>query len=258
MIPALRSLAVLASAFAFALAGCGDDVGGGDGGKPRLTVLAAASLTEAFEQYGGQFDAAAVRLSFAGSDELAAQIRQGVEPDVYAAANTTLPEQLFEEDLVKKPVAFAGNRLVIAVPADSDEISSLDDLAADGVKLAIGSEDVPVGAYTREVLERLPGDESDAILGNVRSNEPDVSGVTGKLTQGAADAGFLYITDVAATNGRLEAIELPARLQPSVGYGIAVVEGAEQPEAAQEFIDGLLEGRGLEAMEQAGFEPPPK
>ena len=256
MIPALRSLAVLASAFAFA--GCGDDVGGGDGGKPRLTVLAAASLTEAFEQYGGQFDAAAVRLSFAGSDELAAQIRQGVEPDVYAAANTTLPEQLFEEDLVKKPVTFAGNRLVIAVPADSDEISSLDDLAAEGVKLAIGSEDVPVGAYTREVLERLAGDERAAILGNIRSNEPDVTGVTGKLTQGAADAGLLYITDVAATNGRLEAIELPDSLQPSLEYGIAVVEGADQPQAAEEFIDGLLSGPGREAMEQAGFEPPPE
>lgn len=250
-----RPMAAVATAAALALAGCGDE---GDGGEPRLTVLAAASLTDAFEQYAEQFDAATVRLSFAGSDELAAQVRQGVEPDVYAAANTSLPDQLFEEGLVERPTIFAGNRLVIAVPAGSDEVSSLDDLVGEGVQLAIGSEDVPVGAYTLEVLERLPAGERDPILANVRSNEPDVAGVTGKLTQGAADAGFLYITDIAATDGRLEAIELPDDLQPSVEYGVAVGDGADQPGLAEEFIAGLLERPGLEAMEQAGFEPPPE
>ena len=90
-------------------------------------MSAAASLKGAFEDYGKSFDAATARFSFAGSDELAAQIRQGVKPDVYAAANTKLPDQLFEDGLVEKPTIFAGNRLVIAVPADSD-IDSIDDL----------------------------------------------------------------------------------------------------------------------------------
>ena len=92
-------------------------------------MSAAASLKSAFEDYAKQFDAATVRYSFAGSDELAAQIRQGVKPDVYAAANTKLPDQLFKDGLVEKPTVFAGNRLVIAVPADSD-IDSIDDLSA--------------------------------------------------------------------------------------------------------------------------------
>ena len=90
-----------------ALAGCGDDE---ETAKPRLTVSAAASLKGAFEEYAKSFDAAGVRYSFAGSDELAAQIRQGVKPDVYAAANTKLPDRLYEDGLVEKPTVFAGER----------------------------------------------------------------------------------------------------------------------------------------------------
>ena len=194
--------------------------------------------------------------SFAGSDDLAAQIRQGVTPDVYAAANTSLPDDLYAEGLVAEPVVFASNTLVLAVPEGST-IASLEDLTADDVKLAIGDEGVPIGDYTREVLAGLPGDESEAILDNVGSLEPDVAGIVGKLTQDAVDAGFVYITDVVATDGALTAIDLPASLQPEVAYGAAVVEGAENPYGAQAFIDGLLDGEGATALADAGFGPPP-
>jgi molybdate transport system substrate-binding protein len=173
-----------------------------------------------------------------------------------AAANTELPQTLFEEGLVEEPTVFTTNRLVIAVPRGSG-IESIDDLTEPGIDLVIGAEDVPFGAYTRTVLDRLPAEQRDAILANVRSEESDVSAAVGKLTQGAADAGFTYASDVVATGDRLEAIELPEQLQPDVAYGIAVVEGSEHPEAAQEFIDGLLTGEGARALEDAGFEPPP-
>ena len=255
----MRRLLALLAVLLFA-AGCGSDYDGdsGSGDKPRLTVSAAASLKGAFEAYGKEFTDAQARFSFAGSDELAAQIRKGVEPDVFAAANTKLPDQLFDEGKVQKPVIFAGSRLVLAVPAGSTEVKSIDDLAKPGVKLGVGAESVPVGSYTREVLSRLPAGQEKAILANVRSNEPDVSGVVGKLTQGAADAGFVYVTDVVATEGKVKAIELPKSLQPSVEYGIAVVKGAKQPEQAQAFIDGLVDGAGAKALQDAGFEPPPK
>src|SRR3954464_3780133 len=107
-----RSLAALACLAL--LAGCS---GGAD--KSQLTVSAAASLKNAITDYGHQFDQATVRASFAGSDELAAQIRQGVKPDVFASANTTLPEQLYKAGLVEKPTVFAANKLVLAVPAKS-------------------------------------------------------------------------------------------------------------------------------------------
>ena len=171
-------------------------------------MSAAASLKTALTDYGAQFDDAKARFSFAGSDELAAQIRKGARPDVFASANTKLPDELFDEGLVEKPVTFAGNRLVLAVPAGS-RIAKLQDVERAGTTLAIGSESVPVGSYTRAVLSKLPEAESSAILKNVRSEEPDVSGIVGKLTQGAVDAGFVYVSDVRATGGELKAIELP-------------------------------------------------
>ena len=93
-------------------------------------MSAAASLKKAFTDYGKQFKDADARFSFAGSDELAAQIEQGVKPDVYAAANTKLPDELYAKGLVEKPTVFAGNRLVLAVPADSAKVTSLEDLEA--------------------------------------------------------------------------------------------------------------------------------
>ena len=257
-----RAAAMLAAAF-FVLAtatGCGgedEDPVGAPEGAPELTVSAAASLKTALTSYAEGFTPARARLSFAGSDELAAQIRQGVKPDVYASANTKLPETLFEEGLVEEPKAFAASSLVLAVPARSDAIESLDELGEEGVTLAIGAEAVPVGAYTREVLARLDPVDSKRILANVRSSEPDVAGIVGKLTQGAVDAGFVYLTDVTATDGRLKAIELPARLQPQVAYGVAVVKGAKNPDGARQFVDGLLNGDGADALRAAGFEPPP-
>ncbi len=248
--------AVLCLALA-AIVGCGsdDDEPAAQDEQPRLIVSAAASLSDALTACSKEFEGADVKLSFAGSDELAAQIRQGVKPDVYAAANTKLPDELSKEGLLSKPVAFATNELVIAVPKDS-EVRSVHDLARDGLKLAIGSESVPIGSYTREVLSRLPRPESDAILANVRSNEPDVKGIVGKLTQGAADAGLVYVTDVNAAGERLRSVELPADLEPGVTYAAGVVKGAKQPDEAREFIDGLTEGACADALAEAGFGAP--
>lgn len=232
-------------------AGCGDD----EDASPRLVVSAASSMTEALTACTPDFSGADVRLSFAGSDELAAQIRQGVKPDVYAAANTSLPDELNREGLLSKPVEFATNELVIAVPKDS-EVQSVEDLARDGVKLAIGSESVPIGSYTRELLARLPQPESDAILANVRSNEPDVKGIVGKLTQGAADAGFVYVTDVNAADAELRSVRLPADLEPHVTYAAGVVRGAKQPGEARQFVDGLAHGACADALAKAGFGAP--
>ncbi len=226
------------------------------GSTQKIVVSAAASLKQALTRYGDQFDGGAVRLSFAGSDELAAQIRQGVKPDVFAAANTKLPEQLFKEGLVEKPVRFATNELVLAVPADGAAITSIEDLGQGGTTLAVGAEGVPVGDYTRTVLNRLPEAEAKAILAKVRSSEPDVGGIVGKLTQGAVDAGFVYRSDVKGAGGRLKAIELPERLKPTVEYGVALVKGGRNPAGGRAFVDGLLEGAGAKALRDSGFRPP--
>jgi molybdate transport system substrate-binding protein len=232
--------------------------GCGSSDEPTLKVSAAASLKPAFESYAGEFKQAKVSYSFAGSDELAAQIRQGVKPDVFAAANTRLPDELFAKGLVAKPVPFAGNRLVIAIPNGSDKVRRIEDLAKPGIRIAAGAPTVPIGSYTREALSRLGSSESGAIEKNIRSNEPDVAGVVGKVTEGAVDAGFVYATDVEASKGKLVGLELSARLQPRVVYGVAIVKGAAHPSQARAFVAGLLNGAGKSALLAAGFDPPPR
>lgn len=228
---------------------------GGDDDRTRLVVSAASSMTEALESCAPDFgdaEDADVRLSFAGSDELAAQIRQGAKVDVYAAANTRLPNELNDEGLVQNPAKFATNELVLAVPKDS-QIDSIEDLTRPGTTVVIGSESVPIGSYTRETLAKLPPAQEKAILANVRSNEPDVKGIVGKLAQGAADAGFVYVTDVNAASGELEAIELPPGLESQVTYGAAVVSKAGEPELAERFVDGLTDGDCARSLDAAGF-----
>jgi molybdate transport system substrate-binding protein len=236
-------------------AGCGGTSAGGS--RPDLTVSAAASLTKAFTAYGARFAAADARFSFAGSDELAAQIERGVRPDVFASANTKLPGMLHAKGLVGRPVVFTANRLVVAVPAGSTAVRSVADLARKGVTIAIGSPSVPIGSYTRKVLSGLPAAERRQILANVRSSEPDVKGVVAKVTAKAVDAGFVYVTDMTATGGRAKAIRLPDRLQPQVAYAAAVVAGARHPAQARAFIDGLVRGPGRQDLLDAGFLPPP-
>ena len=248
--------ALLLTALAAAGCGFGDDSAATSGGG-EVVVSAATSLKAAFTSYGERFTQADAQFSFAGSDELAAQIRSGAKPDVFASANTKLPDELFKDGLVEKPQAFATNRLVLAVPAEDARVGSLGDLTRKGTTIVIGAEGVPIGAYTRKLLHRLGARTEAGILANVRSNEPDVGGISAKLTQGAADAGFLYATDVIATNGRLKAIELPPASTPEVAYGVAIVKGAAHRQAAQAFVAGLLDGIGAGALKRAGFRPPP-
>jgi molybdate transport system substrate-binding protein len=249
-----RRAALLATVLAMTAAACGSsDRGGGDG---DLVVSAASSLSDALPAYARSLDGA-VRFQFAGSDALATQIRQGVRPDVLAAASPIFPQQLHEVGLVGEPVPFATNQLVLAVSMRSDKVGRLADLARAGTTIAIGSQTVPIGSYTREVIDRLGGAQARAILANVRSEEPDVKGIVGKLAQGAVDAGFVYGSDVQAARGELRGIALPARLRPQVVYVAAVVTGAPHSERARAFVAGLLGVEAQTALKEAGFSGPP-
>ncbi|MEV4419024.1 molybdate ABC transporter substrate-binding protein [Patulibacter sp. NPDC049589] len=240
------------------LTACGsDDDGAKDAERPTLTVQAAASLTGALTACTKDYAPAKVRLSFAGSDELAAQIRQGAGGDLFAAANATLPQQLAAEGKVGRPEAFAGNELVLAVPAKGAKVADLDALASDeGARLAVGAPSVPVGSYTRKALGRLPEKQRSAILARVRTEEPDVKSVLAKLQQGVVDAAFVYRTDVQATKGAVRAVALPAAIQPKVSYEAAVVTGSKHADAARALLADLRTGACGQALRSAGFLAP--
>ncbi len=243
----MRLLAGLLAA-ALAAASCGDGDGSA-GSFEGLTVFAAASLTEVFRQL-----APSATFNFAGSDELATQIREGAPADVYAAASPRYPDELFAEGLIDEPRVFATNRLVLIVPADNPAgIDSLDDLAADEVKLVVGAEGVPVGDYARAALEAM--DRAD-VLENVVSNEEDVKGVVGKVATGAADAGFVYATDASAAGDDVRAIEVPQDARTVVRYPIAVAVEAENEPQARAFVELVLGEEGQAALAEAGFGRP--
>jgi molybdate transport system substrate-binding protein len=228
-------------ALALLVGGCG-----GGGGDEKLTVYAAASLTEVFQELG--VDA---RYNFAGSDELATQLREGGRADVYAAASPKYPEQLYREGLIRRPEIFATNRLVIAVPHDNPaHISSLADLDRDGVKLVVGAQGVPVGDYTRDVLEKA---HCTDVLRHAVSEEQDVKAVLGKVQLGEADAGFVYATDVRAAGGEVRAIELPTTMRVTARYPVAVVSATGHEAEAERFIALLRGAEGRRLLREAGF-----
>ena len=240
----LCKCSAVALALAAVAAGCG-----GSGSAQGARVLAAASLTEAFQKVDPS-----ARFSFAGSDELARQIREGAPADVYASANARYPDELFAEGLVEEPEVFASNRLVVIVPRGNPAgIASIEDVAEPGVELLVAAEGVPAGDYTRDVLADLGLERA---LDNVVSNEDDVRGVAGKVALGEADAGFVYVTDAAPVEDDVAVVELPEGAQPPIEYEIAVVAGSENAEAARVFVERVLGPEGRAALERAGFSVP--
>jgi molybdate transport system substrate-binding protein len=214
-----------------------------------LTIFAAASLTNVFPQIDAR-----QRYSFAGSNQLAAQIRQGAPADVFASANTALPDQLYAEGLVEKPVVFTRNALILIVPhSNPAKLASVYDLRKPGVKLVVAARGVPVGDYTRTVLHNLALDDA---LNNVVSNENDVREVLAKVALGEADAGFVYRTDVKPVGNRIFRIGLPAAAQPTVRYELCIPTTSRHPKLAAAFVSAVLSKRGRATLRAAGFGPP--
>jgi molybdate transport system substrate-binding protein len=216
-------------------------------GADPATVYAASSLTGVLPRI-----APAARFQFAGSNQLALQIRQGAPADVFASASPVYTQELYRDGLLERPRLFATNSLVLAVPRSNPaKIRTVQDLAKrPKLKLVVAGAKVPIGLYTREVLKRLG---LLRVLRKAVSQEPDVKGIVGKLAFGQADAGFVYATDVRAASSRLIAIPLPRRSQPTVRYEVAVVRGTDDRAGALELVADLLSTDGRRELKLAGF-----
>ncbi len=268
----VRHILIVTAATAITLSACssGSDSTSGSPSpttsSTRLTVLGAASLSEVFPKIGDAFTAAnpgvTIRFEFAGTDSLAAQIEQGAPADVFAAASTKYGDQLSGEGLIATPVPFATNAFVVIVPADNPaNITSPQDLAKPGVKVVIGAETVPIGAYTRAVLTNLDAvygtGYSDAVLANVVSNEDSVTTIASKVKLSEADAAFVYVTDAKAAGSQISSVALPAEAQAVATYPIATVDASEDQPVAQRFVDFVLAPQAQSMLADAGFGPPP-
>jgi molybdate transport system substrate-binding protein len=213
----------------------------------RLTVYAAASLTQVFPRIDR-----APRYSFGGSDQLAFQIRQGAPVDIYAAASPKYSELLYHDGLLLRPTVFATNKLVVIVPRSNPaHVRTVYDLRRPRVTIVIGDKTVPIGAYTRQLLDTL-GITAD-VMKNVVSQESDVKGITAKVALGEADAGFVYVTDAGPVRTKVRTIGLPSWAQPPIRYEIAVVKASPHRVDARAFIKRVLGRKGRAELRKAGF-----
>ncbi|MGX5717309.1 molybdate ABC transporter substrate-binding protein [Arthrobacter sp. MAHUQ-56] len=245
------------------LTGCapaGGTTAGADeraGAKPAgtITVFAAASLKGTFTELAHTFEAAnpgtSVTLSFAGSSDLAGQIRQGAPADVFASADTANMQKLQDAGLADgTPRNFATNTLAIAVPPGNPAgIASLQDLARPGVKLVTCARPVPCGAAAAMVAEAA-GLELRPV-----SEENAVTDVLGKVTSAEADAGLVYATDIKAAGANVSGIGFPESQGAVNTYPIVATTTSRNKATAQAFLDLVTGAEGKKVLAGAGFGP---
>ncbi len=249
---------LLAVALAAGSAGCSGPAGGSAGASAgkTLTVFAAASLKAPFTAIAARFEAqhpgTAVRLSFAGSSDLATQLSQGAPADVFASADARNMAKLSAASLVEgSPVDFATNVLTIAVPpANPASVGSFADLAGPGVKVVICAAQVPCGAATKTVEK-----ETGIALQPV-SEESSVTDVLGKVTSGEADAGLVYVTDVRAAGDKVQEVPFAESASAVNTYPIAAVRTSTNKDLAAAFIAEVTGPGGAKTLADAGFGPP--
>jgi len=243
----LRVAALFAIAFAVAACSYGSD-SSGSSSPGTVTVFAAASLTDAFEEIASGFGSVGVEFNFLASSDLAAQIIAGAPADVFASADEANMARVVDEGLAGNPLVFAENRLSIAVPAGNPGgIESLSDLDDPDLVVALCNEECPAGRYAIEAFE------SAGISVEPDSLEADVRGVLTRVGLGEADAGVVYVTDIAA-DPDVEGVDIPEEDNVVATYPIVALDDA--PEEASEFVNYVRSESGERILTDFGFQLP--
>ena len=219
-----------------------------------VVVFAAASLKDAFDQIGKQFEQAnqgvSVKFNYAGSSSLATQIKQAAPADVFASADTTNMDSVTNDNLASGPKNFASNTLEIMVAAGNPKhIKSVSDLANSDVKVVVCAADVPCGKYTQEVFKNA------GVTVNPVSEETSVSSVVTKVTLGEADAGVVYTTDVKAGGDKISGVTIPANQNVTAEYPIVALKDAPNKDGATAFVNYVLGSAGQKVLQSFGFKP---
>lgn len=238
----------LVAALLLALAGCG-----GEQQDDTVTVLAAASLTDVFEELATEFEAthdgASVAFSFGSSTNLAAQVADGAPGDVLATADEASMSLAEDAGVTGEIATFATNVLTIVTQADNPAgIESLDDL--EGSTWVRCADEVPCGKVALAVLH------DTGITAEPASLEEDVRATLDKVVSGEADAGLVYATDAVAAGDSVVAVEIPGAEAALTSYLTTVLEQSESAELAQEWVDFVTSDGGRAILEQAGFGAP--
>ncbi|MEK9518622.1 molybdate ABC transporter substrate-binding protein [Streptomyces venezuelae] len=257
--------AVLTAALLVPLAACGNDdtkkdtggstASGSASAAPaaNLTVLAAASLTDVFKTAGAAYEKAhpgtKLTFSFAGSQELVAQVSQGSPADVLVTADTKSMDKVKADTTT--PAIIATNRLVIATGEGNPfKVDDLKDLADTQLKVVLAAPEVPAGKYSKQILDK------QSIAVKPVSQEPNVRAVLSKVELGEADAGLVYKTDAASAADKVDAVEIPDDQNAVAKYPAATLKDSNNAEAAEAFVVWLSSPEGQKILQDAGFQKP--
>jgi molybdate transport system substrate-binding protein len=230
-------------------------------GARKLTVFAAASLREAFQDLAARFEAdhrgTHVRLSFAGSQELRAQIDLGARADVFASADAKQMSALADKGAVLAPRLFAGNEPVVVLPAANPaQVRAFADLPR-ATHIVIGVPEVPIGAYTLQILDRANATMGDdfgrRVQAHVVSRELNVRQVLAKVILGEADAAIVYRTDARAAGTKVATVPIPSSINVTAEYLIGVLKNAPEADLARAWVSFVLGPAGEARLGQAGF-----
>lgn len=234
----------------------------------ELTVFAAASLTDAFQEISAGFTAqhpdSRVTFNFGASSQLRAQLEQGASADLFASADQAQMDRAKQANLIDGTERiFARNRLVVIVPqSNPGRVQELHDLARPGLRFVTAAPEVPVGVYTQQMLDKLSQEPQfgaefkDRVNANIVSREPNVRQVVAKVALGEADAAVVYSSDVTPdVAARLGRLEIPEAYNALATYPIAVVRNAPNRAAAEAFIAYVLSPAGQATLKKWGFIP---
>jgi molybdate transport system substrate-binding protein len=230
-----------------ALSGCGGEE------QPTLTVLAAASLTDVFEDLAAEFETAhegtTVELSFGSSTALAEQVADGAPGDVLATADEASMQLAEDAGVAGTVTTFATNVLTIVTPPDNPAgIESLADL--EGSTWVRCTDEAPCGKVAAALLA-----ESD-IAAEPASLEEDVRATLDKVVSGEADAGLVYATDAVAAGDTVASVVIPGAESEPTSYFTTVLDQSVDADLAEQWVEFVTSGKGLAILEQAGFGKP--
>ncbi|HPW72842.1 MAG: molybdate ABC transporter substrate-binding protein [Methanothrix sp.] len=233
-----------------------------------LVVFCGAGLTGAFSEIGEIYESrsnSSIAFNFDGVPALRAQIEQGAYADVLVSANLKHMNALKAEGYMDNSTVqiFAGNKMAVIVPNyNPANITVLSDLMEPGLKILIGTSDLPAGDYARQVLNKMADDPKygsayrDAVLANVVSEETTVNRIVSKIALGEADAGFAFISDVSPKmRGQVTRIAVPDEYNVLGLFPLGMLNQSRRPEEARRFIDLVMAQEGQNILKNYGFIP---
>ena len=240
---------ILAGASLIIAVACGTAVDHRNPASGDLTVFAAASLQPPFDKVATQLQPSLhITFNYAGTQILASQLTQGAQADVIASADVAHMTALQNAGLIDgTPTIFAHNRLEIAVEHGNPKgIQTLADLARPGLQVVLADPSVPAGKYAQQAIANA------GVKVHPASLEPQVTGVLSKVALGEADAGIVYVSDIA-TGGKVDGIPIPDSQNVIADYPIARLKGARNGAGADAFIAYVLSPQGQAILRAAGF-----